>query len=191
MLNWIVWNRTAFWHRNCVLMLNCIVWNRTVFWHRNCVLILNWIVWNRTAFWHRNCVLMLNCIVWNRTVFWHRNCVLMLNWIVWNRTVFDIETVLMLNSIIWNRTVYMYENGFGIHNLQCLMCHKTKPNQLFICRRRRISWMHTIPKRYLLLCDILTVLSRFWTRVVVSISLDNDHYTRGAYCAFKHECIEI
>ena len=23
----------------------------------------------------------------------------------------------------------MYENGFGINNLQWLMCHKTKPNQ--------------------------------------------------------------
>ena len=30
--------------------------------------------------------------------------------------------------IVWNRTVYMYKNGFGINNLQCLMCHKTKPN---------------------------------------------------------------
>ena len=24
---------------------------------------------------------------------------------------------------------YMYKNGFGINNLQWLMCHKTKPNQ--------------------------------------------------------------
>ena len=62
------------------------------------------------------------------------NCVLMLNWIVWNGTVFYIETVLMLNWIVWNRTVYIYIyiyiyiNGFGLHNLQWLMCHKTKPN---------------------------------------------------------------
>ena len=25
--------------------------------------------------------------------------------------------------------VYMYKNGFGINNLQWLMCHETKPNQ--------------------------------------------------------------
>ena len=35
----------------------------------------------------------------------------------------------MLNWIVWNRTVYMYENRFGINNLQWLMCHKTKQNQ--------------------------------------------------------------
>ena len=34
-----------------------------------------------------------------------------------------------LHWIVWNRTVYMYKNGFGIDNLQWLMCHKTKPDQ--------------------------------------------------------------
>ena len=60
-----------------------------------------------------NCVFMLTCIVWNRTVFWHWNWVLMLNWTV------------------WNRTVYKYKNGFGINNLQWLMCYKTEPNLYF------------------------------------------------------------
>ena len=41
MLNWIIWNRTVFWHWNCTYTkLNCyittwikgIVWNRNVFW---------------------------------------------------------------------------------------------------------------------------------------------------------------
>ena len=36
----------------------------------------------------------------------------------------------MLSEIIWNRTVNMYKNGFGINNLQWLICHKTKPNLL-------------------------------------------------------------
>ena len=31
MINWIVWNRTAFWLWKCVLMINWIVYNRTVF----------------------------------------------------------------------------------------------------------------------------------------------------------------
>ena len=44
--------------QNRFCMLNWIVSNRTVFWHWNCVLMLNWIVWNRT-------VLKLNC-VWTR-----------------------------------------------------------------------------------------------------------------------------
>ena len=34
-----------------------------------------------------------------------------------------------LNWVIWNRMIYMFKNGFGISNLQWLMCHKTKPNQ--------------------------------------------------------------
>ena len=78
---------------------------------------------------------MLNWIAWNRTIFLHWNRVLMLNWTLWNRTAFDFEfackqkTILILNWIVWNRTVYMYENGFGINDLQWLMCHKTKPNQ--------------------------------------------------------------
>ena len=42
---------------------------------------------------------------------------------------FYIEIVLMLNWIVWNRTVYIDKNGFGINNLQWLMCHQTKPNQ--------------------------------------------------------------
>ena len=35
----------------------------------------------------------------------------------------------MLNWIVWNRTVYMHKNGFGINDLQWLMCQKTKPNK--------------------------------------------------------------
>ena len=31
MLNRVVWNRSVFWHLNCVCMLNGTVWNRTVF----------------------------------------------------------------------------------------------------------------------------------------------------------------
>ena len=40
---------------NCVFMLNWIVWNWTAFWAWNCILMLNWIVWNRT-------VLSFNCV---------------------------------------------------------------------------------------------------------------------------------
>ena len=78
--------------------------------------------------------LILNWIVWKRTVSWHRNCVRMLSWIHWIRT--DLisncvstrkKTILKLNWNVWNRTVYMYKNGFGINNLQWLICHKTKP----------------------------------------------------------------
>ena len=39
----------------------------------------------------------------------------------------ELNCVLILNWTVWNRTVYMYENGFGINNLQWLICHKTKP----------------------------------------------------------------
>ena len=75
----------------------------------------------------------LNCLKLN--CFWHWNCVLILSWIVWNRTFWHLilykqKTILILNWIVWNRTVYMYKNGFGINDLQWLMCHKTKPNQI-------------------------------------------------------------
>ena len=70
------------------------------------------------------------------------NRVLMLNWIVWRElflhlTVCKQKTVLMLNWIIWNGTVYMYKNGFCLNNLQLLICHKTKPNQV-----STIVWLH-------------------------------------------------
>ena len=38
----------------------------------------------------------------------------------------------MLNWTVLNRTDYLHKNGFGINNLQKLICHKTqqtKPNQ--------------------------------------------------------------
>ena len=38
----------------------------------------------------------------------------------------ELKCVLMLNWTVWNRTV-CNKNGFGINNLQWLMCHKTKP----------------------------------------------------------------
>ena len=65
MLNWIVWNKTAFCHWNCVLMLNWIVLNGTVFWHLNCVLMLNWIVWNLAVFTFNSVYCPL---VWGNTI---------------------------------------------------------------------------------------------------------------------------
>ena len=41
----------------------------------------------------------------------------------------ELNSILILNWIVWNRTVYMYKNGFGIYNLQRLICHRIKPNQ--------------------------------------------------------------
>ena len=43
-----------------------------------------------------------------------------------SRGQIELNCVVMLN-----RTVYMHKNGFGINNLQWLMCHKTKPNHKF------------------------------------------------------------
>ena len=48
---------------------------------------------------------------------------------VLSRGRIELKSALMLNWIVWNRTVYMYKNGFGINNLQGLMCHKTKSKQ--------------------------------------------------------------
>ena len=53
----------------------------------------------------------------------------MLNELVEIELFLDWNCVFMLNWIVWNRTVYKYKNGFGINNLQWLMCHKTKPNK--------------------------------------------------------------
>ena len=69
---------------------------------------------------------MLNCIVRDKTIF-DNETVLPLNWIVWNKTV--LTSILILNWIVWNRTVFIFKNGFGMANLQWLICHKTKPTQ--------------------------------------------------------------
>ena len=101
--------------------------------------------------WSTPSLSSLSCPLWSGVVASDRvlsmdrielNCVLMLNWIAWNRTVltFNLRTYAKLNClkwncfcmitwIVWNRAVYMYKNGFGINNLQWLMCHKTKPDQ--------------------------------------------------------------
>ena len=99
MLNWIVWNRTAFdieteyW---CLIELLEI----ELFWHLNFVLILTESL-EIDTFSYSNCVLRLNCVLCFRELleielFWHLNYVLILNWIVWTRTVclteiFEIE----------------------------------------------------------------------------------------------------
>ena len=44
-----------------------------------------------------------------------------------------------------------------------------------------IYWgVDTIP-RVLVLCEMQSVLSRNWTRVAVSISCDDNHYTTGTF----------
>ena len=73
--------------------------------------------------------------------------------------VFDLETVLMLYWIVSNRTVYMDENAFGINDLHCLICPKTKPN------KSKPSWLYPqkmrispLPKRNR---DILDIILNF------------------------------
>ena len=42
----------------------------------------------------------------------------------------ELNSVFMINWIVWNRTVYMYKMDLALNNQQCLMHHKTKPNQM-------------------------------------------------------------
>ena len=60
---------------NCVLMLNWIVWNKTVFWHWNCVLML---MFEKELFWHitmckQKTILLPNWIVSGRTVYMYKS----------------------------------------------------------------------------------------------------------------------
>ena len=64
----------------------------------------------------------------------------------WHLTECKQKTILILNWIVWNRTVYVYKNGFGINNLQWLMCHQTKPiwwikkkNQIFFIHEEKVK----------------------------------------------------
>ena len=40
------------------------------------------------------------------------------------------------------------------------------------------NWVHTFPKG-ISLCEMQSISSKIWTRVIVSISSDDDHYTTG------------
>ena len=42
----------------------------------------------------------------------------------------------------------------------------------------RLNWIHTFPKG-ISICEMQSVSSRIWTRVAVSISFDEIHYTTG------------
>ena len=51
--------------------------------------------------------------------------------IIWEHLI-SAKTNDILNWIVWNSAIYMYKNGFGINDLQWLMCHKTKPNLISV-----------------------------------------------------------
>ena len=40
--------------------------------------------------------------------------------------------------------------------------------------------------RVLMLCEMQSVLSRIWTRVAMSISYDDNHYTTGTFTSITH-----
>ena len=62
MLNWIIWNRTAF-DIETVLRLKWIVWYRTVLTSNCRTTWLNWIVWNRNVFHIKLCTdNKVNCL---------------------------------------------------------------------------------------------------------------------------------
>ena len=53
MLNRIVWNWTVLTFKLRIL-LDWIVWNRAAFWYSNSVVMLNWIFSNRTVYMKKN-----------------------------------------------------------------------------------------------------------------------------------------
>ena len=56
----------------------------------------------------------------------------MINWIVRNRTVLSFICVYqqyVFTNHIFDIYIYIYKQGLLLNNKQCLICHKTKPNQ--------------------------------------------------------------
>ena len=75
----------------------------------------------------------------------------------------------ILNWIVWNRTVSMYKTGFGVNNLQWLICHKAKPNFLNMTDKGRC--FHFFIQLFLFLWKITTtrcftiVKTKQWPRI--------------------------
>ena len=121
------------------------------------------------------------------------NWVLMLNWIAWNKTVLDIETAYLSylpnpsaragydtrSIFFFKRSLTGLNSEFSFSLTSCLTkAEETSlPYYLPIAGGIIIGF---IPfPRVLVLCEMLSVSSRIWTRVAVSISYDDNHYTMG------------
>ena len=136
---------------------------------------------------------MLNWIVWIRTVW--------LNWIAWYRTDylfkngFGIKKSTKVDIIITNpsdRAGYdtrsIFKRSLTVLNSEFSFSKTSRltkaeepslPYYLPIAEGRIIGF---IPfPRVLVLYEMQSVSSRIWTRVAVSISYDDNHYTTGTY----------
>ena len=60
----------------------------------------------------------------------------------------------------------MYKNRFGVNNLQCLICHKTKPNQIFLSKSNNPA---TGPDEihYTLLKELLTISLKYLLNIYI------------------------
>ena len=76
---------------------------------------------------------------------------------------------------IFKRSLTGLNSEFSFSLTSCL----TKAALLFIHSWRENNWIHTFPKGISAMWN--AVSSRIWTRIAVSISYDDNHYTTGTY----------
>ena len=118
---------------------------------------------------------------------WLQSTTFLVMWMFWITSIwlFIIFTQHLRSGRIW-RKVNFFKAGFNRFELRVFLlldCCLTKaeepslPYYLPIAGGRIIGFI-TFP-RVLVLCEMQSVSSRIWTRVAVSISCDDNHYTKG------------
>ena len=78
----------------------------------------------------------------------------------------------------WDPLIYLFSTKLLIGNFGRLYVSQ----QIFYITHswRENNWIHTFPKGISAMWN--AVSSRIWTRVAVSISYDDNHYTKGTSC---------
>ena len=77
---------------------------------------------------------------------------------------------------IWHKVNFWAEFNRFQFRVFLLLGRRTQSVLLFAHSWRENSWIHTFPKG---ISEMQSVWSRIWTRIVVSISYDDNHYTTG------------
>ena len=107
-------------------------------------------------------------------------CVRMLVWVIIftnpsARAGYDIRS-------IFKRSLTGLNSEFSFSQTSCL----TKAEEPNLSSYLPIAWGRIIGfipfPRVLVLCEMHSIRSRIWTRVAVSISCDDNHYTTDTYC---------
>ena len=83
-------------------------------------------------------------------------------------------------GMLWHKVNFLKIQCFPSPRLVVLRRLNIQSDLLFTHSWKENTYMHIFP-RLLILCKMQTALYRIWTRVAMTISYDDNHYTKRPY----------